>query len=148
MAGTSQKDDEPICAINVTPLVDVCLVLVIIFMAVAPFAVTMGIKVLETRAGAAKEGKAGIDDNVSIKLNSQGKVSVNGVETEVEKLPIAITAALNKSKDRMVVITADQTNKVGQVVSLLDLAKVSGAVKLAIMKTEEAKPAAAAASGG
>ncbi|PIR16028.1 MAG: biopolymer transporter ExbD, partial [Elusimicrobia bacterium CG11_big_fil_rev_8_21_14_0_20_64_6] len=36
MAGASQKEDEPITAINVTPLVDVCLVLVIIFMAVAP----------------------------------------------------------------------------------------------------------------
>ena len=50
MAGGGGGREEPITAINVTPLVDVCLVLVIIFMAVAPMAVTLGIKVLETRA--------------------------------------------------------------------------------------------------
>jgi biopolymer transport protein TolR len=147
MAGSTQKDDAPICDINVTPLVDVCLVLVIIFMAVAPFAVTMGIKVLETRPNAAKEGKAGIDDNVTIKLTAQGKITVNGTEVPEDKLLLAVTAALNKSKDRMVVVSAEETNKVGQVVSLLDLAKVSGAAKLAIMK-EETRPAAAEASGG
>ena len=37
MAGNNQKADEPITEINITPLVDVCLVLVIIFMAVAPW---------------------------------------------------------------------------------------------------------------
>jgi len=45
MAMGSGKPEEPITEINVTPLVDVCLVLVIIFMAVAPFAVTAGISV-------------------------------------------------------------------------------------------------------
>ena len=142
--GSGSKGEEPITAINVTPLVDVCLVLVIIFMAVAPFAVTMGIKVLETRANAAKEGKAGIDDNVTVKLTSDGKLFVNNAPVEADRLPVAIAAALNKSKDRMVIITADTTNKVGQVVSILDMSKLAGAQKLAIMKTEEAKPA----SGG
>jgi len=138
---SGSKGDEPITAINVTPLVDVCLVLVIIFMAVAPFAVTMGIKVLETRANATKEGKAGIDENVTIKLTSDGKLYVNGAAVAEDRLAVAVAAALNKSKDRMVVITADAANKVGQVVSLLDLAKLSGAAKLAIMKTEQEKPA-------
>jgi biopolymer transport protein ExbD len=145
--GSGSKGEEPITAINVTPLVDVCLVLVIIFMAVAPFAVTMGIKVLETRANAAKEGKAGIDDNVTVKLTSDGKLFVNNAQVEADRLPVAIAAALNKSKDRMVIITADTTNKVGQVVSILDMSKLAGAQKLAIMKTEEAKPAGAASGG-
>ena len=74
MAGAAQKEDEPITAINVTPLVDVCLVLVIIFMAVAPMAVTLGIKVLESRASNA-EGKASVDENVQVKLALDGQIT-------------------------------------------------------------------------
>jgi biopolymer transport protein ExbD len=145
MAGTTDKADEPITAINVTPLVDVCLVLVIIFMAVAPMAVTLGLKVLETRAKAGTQGKAGIDDNVSVKLTSEGKLTINGAEIAPETLEQALQAAVAKSKDGMVIVTADDTNRVGQVVTILDTAKQAGAKKLAILKSEEAKPIA---SGG
>ena len=81
MAGAGQKEDEPITNINVTPLVDVCLVLVIIFMAVAPMAVTFGIKVFETRPSTA-EGKASVDENVNIKITEDGVIAVNGVKTD------------------------------------------------------------------
>jgi len=139
--GSGAKGEEPITAINVTPLVDVCLVLVIIFMAVAPFAVTMGIKVMESHGKVAATGKAGLDDNVSVRLTSAGKITVNGQEVaNADALGQAIQQALTKSKDHMVVITADDENKVGQVVSILDAARQVGADKLAIMKSEEAKP--------
>ena len=138
MAGTTDKADEPICSINVTPLVDVCLVLVIIFMAVAPFAVTLGLKVMETRAKTS-EGKTGIDDNVSVMLTAGGKVTINGAEVQADGLSLALMRALAKSKDKMVIVTADDANKVGQVVGLLDTAQQVGAAKLAIMKTEGAK---------
>ena len=77
MAGSNQKADELIVEINVTPLVDVCLVLVIIFMAVAPMAMTWGITVLHSQTKAT-EGKASIEENVQIKLSLDGMVSVNG----------------------------------------------------------------------
>ena len=143
MAGSSQNADEPICDINVTPLVDVCLVLVIIFMAVAPFAVTLGIKVLETRSKVS-EGKASVDDNVTVKLTAQGRLTVNGAEVSSDALSGAIARALVRSKDKMVIITADDGNRVGQVVTILDTAQQVGAAKLAIMKTDDA----AAPSGG
>ena len=134
MAGGSQKADEPITAINVTPLVDVCLVLVIIFMAVAPMAVTLGIKVLESRPSTA-EGKASADENVSIRITEDGGISVNGVKTDGITFRTILAAALTRSKDKMVVITADSRNKVGLVVEVLDASKQAGAVKLAIMKS-------------
>ncbi len=137
--GSGSKGEEPITAINVTPLVDVCLVLVIIFMAVAPFAVTVGIKVLETRANAS-EGKAGIDDNVSVRLTSEGKITINGALADLATLPQTLAQAVAKSKDKMVGVTADDANKVGQVVTILDTAQQAGAAKLAIMKAQEAKP--------
>lgn len=138
MAGTTDKADEPICSINVTPLVDVCLVLVIIFMAVAPFAATLGLKVMETRAKTS-EGKTGIDDNVSVRLTAAGKLTINGAEVQADGMPAALMRALAKSKDKMVIVTADDANKVGQVVGLLDAAQQVGAAKLAIMKAEGGK---------
>ena len=130
------KDDDPITAINVTPLVDVCLVLVIIFMAVAPFAITVGINVLHSKAQAS-EGKASASDNVQVKLNAQGQVTVTGVQIDPQTLRDNLMRALSKSKDRMVIVTADNTNHVGQVVEILDTARQSGAMKLAILKSEE-----------
>ena len=138
MAGAGQREDEPITAINVTPLVDVCLVLVIIFMAVAPLALTVGIKVLESRAKAS-EGKAAAEDNVQVRLAADGRITVNGREVMAVVLYAEITQALAKSKDKMVIITADETNRVGQVVEILDTAQQAGALKLAIMKSEATK---------
>ena len=137
MAGASQKEDEPITAINVTPLVDVCLVLVIIFMAVAPMAVTLGIKVLETRSSNA-EGKASVDENVNIKIALNGAIFVNGKQTDGVTFRGVLAGALQSSKDKMVVVTADPGNKVGLVVEVLDASKQAGALKLAIMKSDAA----------
>jgi biopolymer transport protein ExbD len=135
MAGAAQNSDEGITEINVTPLVDVCLVLVIIFMAVAPFAMVAGIKVLESRAKAT-EGKVSADDNVSIRLTEDGKLTLNGKELPVAELAGQLSAALATSKDKMVIVTADDKNKVGDVVEILDTAKQAGALKIAILKNE------------
>jgi biopolymer transport protein ExbD len=142
--GGSSKSDEPITAINVTPLVDVCLVLVIIFMAVAPMAVTLGIKVLESRPATA-EGKSSADENVNIRIVEDGTITVNGVKTEGLTFRAILNAALAKSKDKMVIVTADSKNKVGIVVEVLDASKQAGAQKLAIMS---AGTPADAAKGG
>ena len=136
MAGAAQNDEEPITRINVTPLVDVCLVLVIIFMAVAPMAVTLGIKVLETRPSNA-EGKASIDENVQIKIALDGTIKVNGTKTDGMTFRGVLADALTRSKDKMVIVTADAKNKVGLVVSVLDASKQAGALKLAVMKAVE-----------
>jgi biopolymer transport protein ExbD len=136
MAGAAQNDEEPITKINVTPLVDVCLVLVIIFMAVAPMAVTLGIKVLETRPTNA-EGKTSVDENVQIKVFVDGSITVNGTKTDGLTFRGILAAALARSKDKMVIVTADAKNKVGLVVSVLDASKQAGALKLAVMKAAE-----------
>lgn len=153
MAGSSSNPEEPITDINVTPLVDVCLVLVIIFMAVAPFALTAGIKVLESKA-TATEGKVDADENVSVKLSADGTVTLNGKPVGIGTLASALAAALASSKDKLVMIAADDSNKVGQVVDIMDTARQAGAVKLAIMQNERpgapnaAPPAAAPPSEG
>lgn len=129
----SSNADEPITDINLTPLVDVSLVLVIIFMAVAPFALTAGIKVLQSKASA-QVGKVSISESVQVKLNKEGALTVNGAQVQRENYPAAVAKALEKSADKFVIIKADTENRVGQVVTLLDEAKQAGALKMALMK--------------
>jgi biopolymer transport protein ExbD len=129
----SSNADEPITDINLTPLVDVSLVLVIIFMAVAPFALQAGIKVLQSKASA-QVGKVSLSDSVQVKLTEAGALTINGAPVQRENYPAGIAKALEKSADKFVIIKADTGNRVGQVVTLLDDAKQAGALKMALMK--------------
>ncbi|MBI4062762.1 MAG: biopolymer transporter ExbD [Elusimicrobia bacterium] len=127
-------EDAPITDINVTPLVDVSLVLVIIFMAVAPFVLQAGIKVLHSKGSKVSTGKAAIAENVLIKMTAKGQILVNNQKTGIEELPRVVNHALNKSRDKMVIIQAEEKNRVGEVVEVMDLSKQAGAKKLALMK--------------
>lgn len=133
MGISSNNSEEPITEINLTPLVDVSLVLVIIFMAVAPFALQAGIKVLQSKASA-QVGKVSMSESVQVRLSKEGKLTLNGAELAREGYPEAVAKALEKSADKFVIVKADTENKVGQVVGLLDEARQAGALKMALMK--------------
>ena len=129
----STPEEGGITDINVTPLVDVCLVLVIIFMVTANFVMQAGIQVSSSQAGAAT-GKVSAEENVNVILNKNHKVYVNGREVLKENLALELNVRIAKSKDKMVTLTADNENKVSEVVDILDLAKQNGAEKLSVLK--------------
>ena len=133
MGMSSGSSEDPITDINLTPLVDVSLVLVIIFMAVAPFAIQAGIKVLQSKASA-QVGKVSMSESVQVKLTKDGMLTLNGKQLAREDYPAAVAAALLKSADKFVIVKADTGNKVGQVVGLMDEAKQAGALKMALMR--------------
>ncbi len=118
--------------INVTPLVDVCLVLVIIFMVIAPLAMQSGIEVASSKVGAAK-GEAALADNVMVVLAEKDRVTVNGRAVKWEELGDAVAAALKKSKDGLVSLDATPKAEVGKVVEILDTVKQRGARRVALL---------------
>ena len=122
----------PITDINVTPLVDVCLVLVIIFMVISPLAMQAAIEVASSKAKAAK-GQAAIADNVRVDLDEKGAVSVNGRKVDWDGLGAAVAQALSRSRDKLVGLNAAPGAKVGQVVEILDVSRQSGADRLALL---------------
>ncbi|MBI4369771.1 MAG: biopolymer transporter ExbD [Elusimicrobia bacterium] len=132
----SNSEEGPITDINVTPLVDVSLVLVIIFMAVAPFVLQAGIKAVDSKTGAA-EGKAAMDKNVSVILEASGAIIINDRKVSLEQYPDALKRALATSQDRLVSVAADPSLSVGAVVEVLDISKQNGARKLAILRNGE-----------
>ena len=126
------KQDTPITDINVTPLVDVCLVLVIIFMVISPLAMQAAIEVASSKARAAK-GQTAIIDNVRVDLDEKGGLRVNGRNVQWDQLGYAVKHALSASKDKLVGVNAAPGAKVGQVVEVLDVSRQSGAARLALL---------------
>ncbi len=125
--------EESITEINVTPLVDVCLVLVIIFMVTAPMAMQAGIVVASSKVDAA-EGQVSQNESVAVRITAE-KIYLNKHVVTLESLPALMTAKLKVNKKKVVTITSDEDVKHGVVVSVLDIAKQSGAVGLSIMRS-------------
>ena len=123
---------DAITDINVTPLVDVCLVLVIIFMVIAPMAMQSGIEVAGSKVGAARD-EAAVAQNVYVVLDEKGKLTVNGKAVEWEDLGAVIEAGLKRSKDGLVSLDASPKVDVAPVVDILDTAKQRGAKRVALL---------------
>jgi biopolymer transport protein ExbD len=133
MAVKPSEEESTITDINVTPLVDVCLVLVIIFMVTANFVMQAGIRVSQSTAGAAT-GKVSKSENVNVILTKEGKIIINGKEIDRKNLAIELQKAIAASKDKVVTLVADKENRCFEVVDILDIAKQNGAEKLSILK--------------
>jgi biopolymer transport protein TolR len=105
--------------INVTPLVDVCLVLLIIFMVVTPMIVTG----LPVDLPGAKTGDALARQPLQITLTADGSVWLGDSVMRVEELGSALQ---RENTDRPVVLQADKSLLYGKVVEALDGCRAAG----------------------
>jgi biopolymer transport protein TolR len=143
VAGGAQDTDEEITGINVTPLVDIVLVLLIIFMVTANFIVKETIEVDLPRAASGGETVQGL---VNVVLDKESKTYFDGVEVDETALKGKIDTALAKDKDTRAIISADQTIEYGKVMHLIDVVKTQGISKFALNIQKDAAPRAAPAT--
>jgi biopolymer transport protein ExbD len=129
MAGGSSNDDDGLIAgINVTPLVDVTLVLLIIFMVTARIIVSQGMPMDLPKAAS---GEA-MQQVFSVELSIDGKTRVDSENLPSDEaiMPLA-KAAKAKTPDLRAVIRADRKVEHGRVIHVLDLLKRAGVAKIA-----------------
>lgn len=118
---TGGGEDDAINDINVTPLVDVCLVLVIIFMVTTPFMTQSKLNVTLPKA-MTDESKN--EEHVTVTIDKDGKISVNQVEVKNEaELQKNVTMMLMKTDQKVVIIKADEGVKEGVVSDAMDTIK-------------------------
>lgn len=118
---SSNKDEEPITAINVTPLVDVSLVLVIIFMVTTPFMTQSKLSVTLPKAAT---DEAENDEYVTITIDKKGDISVNEKDVFTPKeLEQVLARKIAASADKVVIIKADLEIDHGSVIDAMDTAK-------------------------
>ncbi len=142
MAGASQDNDEEIVGINVTPLVDIVLVLLVIFMVTANFIVRETVEVDLPRAASGGETLQGL---INVVMDKDTKLYFDGAEVDEAALKTKISEQLKKDKDTRAIITADQAINYGAVMHLIDVVKLQGISKFALNIQKEAAPAAAPA---
>ena len=146
MAGSNQSgdDDGMVAGINVTPLVDITLVLLIVFMVTAKLIVSQSLPLDLPKAAKGQD----IQMIFGVELHANGDMIVNGkkVATDEGLLPLA-KDELAKTPDLRAVIRADTTVQHGRVIRVLDLLKQGGVSKIAFGVSPVAPEPGAAAPG-
>jgi biopolymer transport protein TolR len=134
MAGGAQNDDdEPITSINIIPLVDIVLVVLIIFMVTASYLVTPAIQVELPKA---RTGEPKVNTILSLVITKEGDLYLNNKQIDLNMLRAYIREH-KAERDLEAVIAADAVVPHGRVVELIDTIKEEGVVKFAINTEHE-----------
>jgi len=134
MTGHANGNDDAITGINVTPLVDVTLVLLIIFMVTATYIVKDAIEVDLPRAA---RGGETVGPTLAFAIDRDGKLFLDGAEVSRDAARAAVRGALARSPEARALIGADRAVAHGVVVSLIDLVKTEGLSRFAIQVARE-----------
>jgi len=125
-----RSEREPISEINVTPFVDVMLVLLIIFMVTAPL-LTVGVQVdlPETSADTLPEES----EPLTLTINSKGEVFIQEAKIEFDNLIKKILAVSNNRTDTRIYVRGDKTINYGRVLEVMGKLSGSGFTKVALI---------------
>ena len=130
MAMSTGGSEDGINDINITPLVDVCLVLVIIFMVTAPMFSEPAIKV-DLPTATTREGEEA--DKITLTLSKDGEFAVDSDKfTDPVQMTEALRRKLAESDSKMIILRADREALHGQLTDLMARAKDAGALSLTI----------------
>jgi biopolymer transport protein ExbD len=127
--GASDNDDDGINGINVTPLVDVTLVLLIIFMVTATYIVKETIEVELPRAA---HGGETVQKTFAVLITKDGQSYLNGVPADDAALATAVREAKAKGEDIQAIVGGDKSATHGAVTHILDVLKGAGVTRFAI----------------
>jgi biopolymer transport protein ExbD len=128
MAAASQEEDGMITAINITPMVDITLVLLIIFMVTAKIIVSQSMPLDLPKAASGQQ----VQMVFSLQLRANGEASVDSKKVPNDEAILALAReARAKNEDLRAVIQADQSVTHGRVIHVLDLLKQAGVGKIA-----------------
>ena len=125
-----RSEREPMSEINVTPFVDVMLVLLIIFMVTAPL-LTVGVQVdlPETSSDTLPEES----EPLTLTINAKGEVFIQETKIEFNNLIKKILAVSNNRTDTRIYVRGDKTINYGRVLEVMGILSGSGFTKVALI---------------
>jgi biopolymer transport protein ExbD len=136
MGGRVRNDDQEediVAEINMTPLIDIMLVLLIIFMVSSSINLDSGLNIDLPKTSSKSKGKTIDPKSVIVSLDKKGQLAVQGIPVNNDELfKQAVAQSLKEHNSTMVVFEGDQHSTLGRTIELMDLAKSAGAVKFAI----------------
>jgi biopolymer transport protein ExbD len=136
-ADEENPDDGVVAEINITPLTDVFLVLLIIFMVTSSVVANQSKQVDLPGAEVSETTPQG----VTVTVMEDGSLLVNDAPTGEANLYAALEKALADTREKLVILRGDRKVLLGKAVSILDLAQQAGATGIALAtKPPEKKP--------
>ncbi len=121
---------RPVAEINVTPMVDVMLVLLVIFMVTAPL-LTAGVQVDLPKTDA--QPIKGDDQPISISIDGQGKLFIQETEIQPDDLVAKLRAIMGQKSDTRIFIRADKGIEYGKVMDVMGMLGAAGFEKVALV---------------
>ncbi|MEM7646323.1 MAG: biopolymer transporter ExbD, partial [Pseudomonadota bacterium] len=128
-SGGGTNYDEPIAEMNVIPLVDVILVVLIIFMVTAPLVLKPSIDVNLPQASSADQQKSKAK-NIEVVISKNGELYLDGKTIDLEGLKGAVATEAKTSPESSVVLTADKDVTLDGLTKIIDAIKGSGIKKV------------------
>ena len=128
--GHRRRTYQPMSEINVTPFVDVMLVLLIVFMVTAPL-LTVGIPIDLPKVKAKAIAEA--EEPLVISVDNQGQIFIQDTVVEVAKLVPRLRAITNNKADTRIYIRADKTIPYGRVMEVMGTVNIAGFKRVALI---------------
>jgi biopolymer transport protein ExbD len=122
-------NDGAISEINVVPLVDIILVVLIIFMVTAPMIMKPSINVNLPKAAAGDKTTPSL---LNIVISADGKLNLNGKMADENAISQKSQEAVAQNPEVQAIISADKETPHGTVVHIIDIVKIAGVKKFAI----------------
>jgi biopolymer transport protein ExbD len=134
----SELEEDSITGINVTPLVDITLVLLIIFMVTARFISEPSIGVALPKSSQSARSEIS-ENNVFLTINEKHQIFLNNSPVETAELEGKIRELLKQKPQLNLVLRADKTISHGEVITILDQVRSQGVTQFGIAVEGSAK---------
>ncbi|MDA0260734.1 MAG: protein TolR [Proteobacteria bacterium] len=134
-----QQRHRPMSEINVTPFVDVMLVLLVVFMITAPL-LTVGVPIdLPKTAAPTVEGQ---DEPLAITINAQGLIFLQETEVQLDSLVQRLVAITKRKPNTRIFVRGDETIEYGRVMQVMGTITAAGFTRVALITDSRAAIAA------
>lgn len=120
--------------LNITPLVDVLLILIVFFVVTSTFMEQPGIKLELPKAQTADLQR--IEKAILI-VSADAKLLFRNKEISLSELPAILRDAMEESMDKSLIISADKAVQHGLIISIMDIARQNGVEKLVVSTEPE-----------
>lgn len=137
MNSGDDEDDAIVAEINMTPLIDIMLVLLIVFMVSSTAALESGMDIELPKTSLTNPKKEA--EILVISLSKDGHVAVHGKAVPAAEVSRKIASSLAELKTDSVILEGDTSANLGKAIELMDMAKVAGAKNFSIAAEEGKK---------